>query len=161
MVAISLSRSGEELDGKPPGLQCYCATAEREEPWFQGTLLDDNSSVPFDNSLAGLSVVSIGAPEIAILVHSRLITRMHQGRRIQFFNNGWSGTTLPQRRRTRSSIGHAVNPPVSLNHTERCPLRAPPGSALPCGSAGRRGFGLTPSAVRRMLTSSIASSRAS
>jgi hypothetical protein len=91
MVAIFLSRSGEELDGKPPGLQCYCATAEREEPWFQGTCFWRITPQSLLTTVWPASQWLASAhQEIAILVHRRLITRMHQGRRIQFFNNGWS-----------------------------------------------------------------------
>ena len=99
MVAISLVRSGEELDGKPPGLQCCVpqlsvrSRGSRGRAWMITPLQSPLTTVwPASQWLASAH------QEIAILVHSRLITRMHQGRRIQFFNNGWSGTTLPQRR---------------------------------------------------------------
>jgi hypothetical protein len=91
MVAISLSGAGEGLDGKSPGLQRYCATSECEEQWFQGTCF---WRVTTQSLLTTVWPASQGLAsahqEIAILVHCRLIARMHQGRRIEFFNNGWS-----------------------------------------------------------------------
>ena len=95
-----------------------------------------------------------------MLVHGGHPARVHERAGIGLLDD--RGTVDDIAAQELGAVEHRgrATPPASANHTSRRPFTAGAAEEPPSGNGARRGFGVTPTAASRTLTSSTGSSGA-